>query len=157
MSLVIPKEDYELFQDENYYIDDGIIHYFNVDHNSLIVLNAENAVDIEISFSEVMIEGKKRYEISSVQKALNKDISPQTDLKQARNDVLKILEEAFVLLDEVLKKRAKPNNSVTFLKFKYHILNKVISSHDTVICVDNRFSYLQFIPQLDYWFTVLDN
>lgn len=155
-SLVIPNEDYDIFSNENYSIDDGTTHIFYEDCNGLLILNTHSKPDNAIFFSEVMIEGEKRYEIHSIKKVLNKDISPQTNLEQAQAAVLSIIKETFILLDVILKKRAKPNNSFKWLGFKYHIRNKEIPFHHTAISFEDRFSYLQFLPQLDYGFGIMD-
>ncbi len=156
-SLVIPNEDYDIFKNENYHIDDGTTHIFYEDYNGLLFLNTVSRQDNAIFFSEVILEGEKRYEIHSIKKVLNKDISPQTNLEQAQTAVLSIIKETFILLDEILKKRTKPNNSFKTLGFKYHIRNKEIPFHHTAISLEDRFSYLQFIPQLDYRFAIMDD
>ena len=155
-SLVIPSEDYDIFRNENYHIDDGTTHVFYEDCNGLLVLNTNEKPDTAIFFSEVVVEGETKYEICRIKKTLKEDISPQTDLKQAQKVVLSIIKETFILLDGILIKRAKPNNSPYSLGFKYHILEKGTPFHHTAISLKGRFSYLQFIPQLDYRFAIFD-
>ena len=156
-SLVIPNEDYDIFKCENYYIDDGTTHIFYDDCNSLLILNTDKNPDNAIFFSKVTLEGETRYEICRIKKALNIDISQQTNLKQAQKSVRSIIEETFVLLDDILNKRAKPNESFRSLGFKYYVLDKEKHSYNITISLKNRFSYLQFIPTLDYGFGIMDD
>lgn len=156
ISLVIPNEDYDIFKNENYCIDDGTTHYFFEQYNGLLILDTDNEPDNAVFFSEVNLAGEKRYEIRSIKKTLNKDISPETDLKQAQNAVLSIIKDTFSLLDGILKKRAKGNESITTLGYKYFVRNKETSFYDVAISLQDRFSYLQFLPQLDYGFCILD-
>lgn len=156
-SLVIPNEDYDIFRNENYHIDDGTTHIFYEDCNGLLVLNTDKKPDTAIFFSKVIVQGETQYEICSIKKVLNKDISPQTDLKRAQNVVLSIINETFILLDDILKKRAKPNESFRTLGFKYCILNKETHFYNVAMSLQDRFSYLQFIPQLDYGFGIMDD
>ena len=155
-SLVIPEEDYDIFRNENYHINDGTKHVFFEDCNGLLILNTNKKPDTAIFFSKVIVEGETQYEICRIKKTLNVDISPQPDLKRAQNAVLSIIEETFILLDDILKKRAKPNESLTSLGFKYYVRNKEKHSYDVAISLRDRFSYLQFIPQLDYRFAIFD-
>ncbi|MDE6690640.1 MAG: hypothetical protein K2K04_01595, partial [Clostridia bacterium] len=71
--------------------------------------------------------------------------------------VLSIIKETFILVDGILKKRATPNISFRFFGFKYCIRNKEISSYDIALSLQDRFSYLQFIHQLDYGFGIMDD
>lgn len=156
-SLVIPEEDYDIFRNENYYIDDGTTHIFYEDCNGLLVLNTDKKPETAIFFSKVVLEGETQYEICTIKKVLNKDISPQTDLKQAQKAVLSVIKETFILLDGILKKRAKPNQSFRSLGFKYYVLDKETPFYNVAISLEDRFSYLQFISQLDYGFTIIDD
>ena len=156
-SLVIPSEDYDIFKNENYHIDDGTTHLFFENFNGLLILNADEKPEASIFFSKVMLEDKTQYEIRSIKKVLSKDISPQTDLKQAQNTVLSFIKEVFMLLDDILKKRAKPNDSLRTLGFKYYVLDKENHFYNIAMSIEDRFSYLQFIPQLDYKFGIIDD
>ena len=155
-SLVIPNEDYDIFRNENYHIDDGTKHVFFEDCNGLLILNTNEKPDNAIFFSKVVVEGEIKYEICRIKKVLNEDISSQTDLEEAQNAVFSIIKETFILLDGILKKRAKPINSFKWLGLKYHILEKGTPFHHTAISIEDRFSYLQFLPQLDYQFAIID-
>ena len=155
-SLVIPNEDYDIFRNENYHIDDGTTHVFYEDCNGLLVLNTNEKPDTAIFFSEVVVEGETKYEICRIKKALDRVISPQKDLEGAQNAVLSIIKETFILLDGILKKRAKPIDSFKWFGYKYHILEKGTPFHHTAINIEDRFSYLQFLPQLDYQFAIID-
>lgn len=71
-SLVIPNEDYDIFRNENYFIDDGTIHVFYEDSNGLLILNTDEKPETAIFFSEVILEGETKYEICSIKKFLIK-------------------------------------------------------------------------------------
>ena len=156
-SLVIPNEDYDIFKNENYYIDDGTTHIFYEDCNGLLVLDTAKKPKTAIFFSEVTLEGKKQYEICQIKITLDKDISPQTNLEQVQKEVLSFIEETFILLGDILKKRAKPNYSFRTLGFKYYVFDKDNHIYNVAISLQDRFSYLQFIPQLDYEFAIFDD
>lgn len=154
-SLVIPNEDYEIFSNENYNIDDGTTHYFFKQSNGLIIMNNKQISDIGIFFSEITIDGEKKYEISRIKKTLNKDISPEINYEQAKKDVSSIIKEVLTLLDDILQKRAQPDD-IRALGYKYYIPDTDTHTCKALISLQGRFSYLQFIPQLDYAFGLLD-
>lgn len=125
-SLVIPNEDYDIFKNENYHIDDGTKHVFFEDCNGLLILNTDKKPDNAIFFSKVVVEGETKYEICRIKKALYKDISPQTDIEGAQNAVISIIKETFILLDGILKNEQNPSTAsngsalnITFLKKEY--------------------------------------
>lgn len=121
----------------------------------MFVLDTAKKPKTAIFFPEVTLDGKKQNEICQIKITLDKDISPQTNLKQTRKEVLSFIEETFILLDDILKKRAKPNISLRTLGFKYYVFDKDNHIYNAAISLQDRFNYVQFIPQLDYKFAIL--
>ena len=66
-----------------------------------------------------------------------------------------IFSRVFTLLDDILQKRAQPDD-IRALGYKYYIPDTDTHTCKALISLQGRFSYLQFIPQLDYAFGLLD-
>ena len=153
-SLVIPNADYEIFKKENYYIDDGTIHFFSDKENSLVILDANKKPKIAIRFNCVKIENENKYEIISIKYKLDKEINPQKDIEDAQMQALLIIKEVFLLFDDILKKRNPAEISSSEPIFKYYIRNKEKHIYDLLISLQGRFSYMSFLTKIDFVFGI---
>ena len=154
-SLVISKEDFEIFSKENYYIDDGTTHLFYEKEMCLLIIGADKKPKIAIFFSQIYLEGKEMYEICKINHCYSNKVN-QYNLDEIRKDVFLCIKEAFSLLDNILQKRANGVNSISTLGYRYCICDKQKNIHNTYIALKGRYNYLQFLPELDYAFALTE-
>lgn len=154
-SLVISKEDFEIFKKEKYHIDDGTTHIFYDKDLCLLVIGVDSKPRMAIYFSPIFLDGEEMYEISQINHCYNNQVN-QNNLNKIRKDILSCVQEAFALLDNILQKRAKDNDKITSLGYKYCIHDIKNHMHNTSISLFERFSYLKFMPELDYAFCFID-
>ena len=152
-SFIIPKQDYEIFQNENYQIDDGTMHIFSKEKKLLLVEDTAGKPHFAVYFEEKIIENRQFYEISSIWYSLKKNIDPKNNFKEANETVWNALVEVLILLNDIISKRTKN------LEKKEEIFEYIFYDNDTYIydktsIRNQRMNYLQALQEILFVFAV---
>lgn len=151
-SLLIQNDEFNIFKNENYYVDDELIHVFYEPENCFMVVDKEYTPLKVVKFKEVLLENKKYYEIELIRSTINETINPEENLEQARGNVKDIIYEIFELLYSILEKRVASKVEMFWLFHKYYIFNKIDNKYDITFTFDDKCKYSSFISKLDYCF-----
>lgn len=156
-SLVIDENDYKIFKKENYKIDDGTYHIFSKEENCLFILDENKENILSILFENKIFENKNYYIIRQINYKLDKKLVASGDNEDTQNEVVFVIQQTLLLLNGILFKRimegkdeddGQVHNYIIYDE-KNHRYNKLIS-------LEKRFEYMQFLPQLEYLFAIVD-
>ena len=146
-SFVIPKQDYEIFRNENYECDDGTTHLFYKDDNYLFVLDTDGKPYIGINFYEMKLENKQCYEIGQIYYKLKKNIDPKNNFSEAEKVVWDIVVEVLTLLKDIISKRTKDIDTKNEI-FEYNFYDKDAHMYDKIFVRNQRINYLQALSKI---------
>lgn len=152
-SLVIDEEDFKVFENENYKIDDGTIHLFNKEVNCLLVEDSDKNPILAVFFEKKMFENKQYYKISRIKYRLNKDIVKNGANINTQREVISIIVETFQLLDNILfKRKIKDEKEDDNTIHNYIIYDENSHTFDKLATFGKRVKYVDLLSKLEYLF-----